>query len=337
MKSMEAKLWDYIKVLFQNRFYILLCIIVAMITVFVVNLFFIDKKYETSMWINVNENFLSQQKEISMQYIESYFLYPEVVKPLLQSTSTITKIQTSISFKEVNGLIKIAYLHRKDSTISAVLENWIWLTMLKMIHEEGQRLSKALKDELVSVGVQLEKETTKLGEMADLKVQMQRDIDTVLTPNDKGDSDIYIIREESSAYSDLCIQENNTKIAVVDLTSQRYFLQQTLTDYQNTLAAVKQALQSANPEISEQLLNDLQTIRSKYNAFRQQKDANATLISIHPFEIVSEPFTLAEPVSPNIGLSLCITAVLSFIAGSILVFVFHFIQTMRKREHCDVA
>ncbi|AZR73917.1 hypothetical protein BBF96_11255 [Anoxybacter fermentans] len=329
METYEIDLWELLQTLNRRKMLIIGIVFVSVIMSYVFSAFFIDKQYQTEMWIRLNENFLPDQKEIPLEYLKSHFFYPEVIQVITKNLSDIPDLKNSLSFTQVNGLVQIVYTHTFDSKAPQLLQKWTTIARLKLIEEEGTRLIATLENDISTTQTKLAKEEQNLEEIKKLLLKESQFIEVEVVPKDTTEPKTFVYKELNPNYTDLKTEEKNIKLEIVKLKNQIKLLEQVLEEYKVILTEVNKNLDATEVNTNK-LFNDLNKLRIKFNAIYSNR-------SIEPFQVVSAPYSNPNPISPNVKLNVLLAGFLGLFVGVFLAFFLEYVKTMKEQNQSQTV
>lgn len=330
MQTFEIDLFDFLRKVYQKKSIIVIIALSVMMITFSFNWFMVEKTYRTEMWIRLNKNFLGGEEVISLEYIKSYFFYPEVLNSVTDNVRNAEELKRRLTFREVDGLIQMELNHPNDENASKNLKKWVISADMKLIQDEGRSLLLALEEDISFVRTQYDIEVKRLKEIETLLLKEEQ-YNNDVAPNTS--SQILVLKEERPSFTELAIQRNTTKISIVALQTKAKFMEDLFSEYQILLKNVQETILNPQRDLSL-LFSELEDIRIKYNSYLHQQTENeddkAVELSFQPFRIVSEPHTDPTPINQNILLKTLLMGLLTCFAGIFVILFMEYFQGHTK-------
>ena len=332
MENYEIKIWDILKILYRKKAIILGLLVIAVLGSFFFTTQMIDKQYKTEMWLRINQAYFQNQKEIPLEYVKSYFFYPEVLKVVTNNLPGLETPAAKISFRTVNGLIQVTYVDTLTKGTSPLLQTWAASAKLKLIEDESKRTVQEVREMITSSRSQLTREESKLQGLQALLAKGSQYSGLTNIPGNALNGKIIVVPELDAGYSELAVQASDTQAMVIELQNKAAFMEEILSEYKDALNKVRHAMTSSESQTDE-LFNYLSSIRTKYKAYLSQKDdKDATDVPVQPFDVVSEPRFFNGAVSPNVKLNVLIAGFLGLCAGILLALVLEYIKVVSVKS-----
>lgn len=332
METYEIDLLDLLKMINDKKVFILGLVCISIIIVFIVSAFFIEEQYQSEIWIKLNENFLYDQKDIPFDYLKTYFKNSDVVQFAFNDDAIILGgLSKNFSLKEVKGMINIEFTHLFRSDISEKLMRWMNATRVNLILDERQRVISKIENEVLANQIKLENLQSNFTNINDVLKKEGQYVFIEVAPRDADDPQVFTFRELNPNYTGIKAKANQIELEIKTLKTQNELLQNILTNYKAVLVKLSQMIESNNV-IESDVFENLKQIQTNYLTYLKQNGQSGTYGSFIPFEIISEPHTTPNPISPNVKLNVVLAGFLALFIAIFVVFFMNYFETIKQEK-----
>lgn len=328
----DINLWEYFQILYFKKNLLLSLVIVSVVSSYFITNFFIEKQYQSEIWININDDFPGNKGEDSIDRFKAYMLYPEIIQATFKNKNVIrSSLENNISQKNVGELTQILYSHPANSNAPELLNRWMQMTKFRIALDTSMQLESYLESDVMLIQSTLDFKKKKILSMRSLLSKITKFNEVEVIPKETIDPKVYIFKEINHNYVTLEGELNNLEIEIEQLKNQELFLKELLIEYQNLLSQIKNLLSSE--ELDDEFIDEqLKYFEKRYNVYLQNIKNNKKNISLIPFTIISKSTLNLDPIGPNVMLNILLSGFLGLFIGVVLILFSEYVKKMKSDE-----
>lgn len=339
METYEIDLWEFFELLNTKKTFIIGFICFSLITTFIITYFFIEKQYQSEVWIKLNENFLYKQNDTPYDYLKTYFMNPEITHFTFNDDSQILGgLKDRFSLKKVDSMLKVELTHPFRSDISEILLKWMNATRVKLIIDEGSRVVSTMENEILVNQMIMQNMQYRLDKLNQVLKEENQYVLTEVFPKDVVNPQTFVYKEINPSYTEFKTKVTQIDLEIETIKNQKELLQNILANYRSVLKNIK----SSNV-FENNAFEDLKKIQTNYLTYLKEIQAiyltdlntnfqSASYNSLIPFEIITKPYTTTSPISPNIKLNIAIAGLLALFISVFFVFFLNYLEIVKKEK-----
>lgn len=338
-ETYEIDLWEFLEMLLSKKVFIIGFVCISVIAAFLISHFLIEKQYQSEVWIKVNNNFLYEQKETPYDYLKIYFMNPEITQFTFNNDfQLLGGLKDSFSLKKVDSMLKVELTHPFRSDIVEILLTWIDATRVKLILDEGSRVVSTMENGVLINQMIMQNMQHKLDKLNKALKEEKQYVLTEVFPKDVVNPQTFVFKEINPSYLELKTKATQIDLEIEGIKNQKELLQNILENYKSVLKNIESSNIIENnvfadlKEIQTNYLTYLKEIQAIYLTDLNMEFQSAAYKSLIPFEIITKPYTTANPISPNVKLNIAIAGLLALFLSVFFVVFLNYLEVVKKEK-----
>ena len=216
MTEYEINLWNIFKIIYKKKFVIIGIMIISVIISYVFSTFYLEKKYRTEAWLEVNDNFITKNN-LTQSYINQFLLHPDVIKRLKINDSKAIGLKNSISLRMQDHVSHLSYIHGANPKVAEFFKDWLRKTKTKIVLYESQEVIANIEEYIHNINLKINREHDNLKAINQLLSKKNQYLVSEVWPKDSTIEQILSYKEINDNYMRLINKKDTNELQINNL------------------------------------------------------------------------------------------------------------------------